>query len=118
MQVICRQLGFSQAVEATAMSAYPEAQPNERVWVEGLECEGGEGDIGECGRVGEWGDVSSTCLDHSRDAGAICAGKFFLILFPALYFSFHSYKLSQFLFSGLVIFPSNFAVKFYRNMCR
>ena len=74
MQVVCRQLGFSLAVRATTMSAYPAASPDERVWIEGVECEGGEGDIGECGRTGEWGDVSSNCLDHSRDAGAICAG--------------------------------------------
>ena len=74
MQVVCRQLGFSLAVKATTMSAYPAASPDERVWIEGVECEGGEGDIGECGRMGEWGEVSSDCMDHSRDAGAICAG--------------------------------------------
>ena len=63
------------------MSAYAGLggeSPPDTVWVEGVECQGDEGDVGECARSGEWGAVSSDCQDHSHDAGAICAGLFIL----------------------------------------
>ena len=72
---MCRQLGFSLAVGVTTESEYGGAEEGVRVWVEGVGCEGGEGDIGECVSEEEWGMVSSGCEDHAHDAGVICAGK-------------------------------------------
>ena len=76
-QVTCRQLGFSLAVAVTTESmlyGVDDDDDDVRVWVEGVECVGGESDIGECVGVGDWGVVSSECDNHTRDAGVICAG--------------------------------------------
>lgn len=73
MQVTCRQLGFLLAVGVTTTSFYGGAGEDVRVWVEGLECEGNESDISECGTAGGWGEVSGYCENHTRDAGVICA---------------------------------------------
>ena len=43
------------------------------MWLEEVGCDGSESDIGEC--VDEWGNVSSNCQEHTRDAGVICAGR-------------------------------------------
>ena len=75
MQVTCQQLGFSFVVGVTTMSSYGSTGDDVPVWVEGVDCEGGEGDIGECVRMGEWGAVSSDCENHTRDAGVVCAGQ-------------------------------------------
>ena len=79
MQVTCRQLGFSLAVGVTTGSSYGSVGDNVMVWLEGVDCEGGESDIGECVSVGGWGVVSSECENHTLDAGVICAGTHTLI---------------------------------------
>lgn len=72
-QVTCVQLGFLLGVGVTTMSSYGGVGDDVRVWVEEVECEGSESDISECETVGGWGDVSSDCENHTRDAGVICA---------------------------------------------
>ena len=56
-----------------------------RVWLEDVNCEGGESDIGECVTMGDWGGVSTDCEDHSRDAGVICAGTYLPLTLHHLY---------------------------------
>ena len=58
----------------TTGSSYGSVGDNVMVWLDGVDCEGGESDIGECASVGGWGVVSSECENHTLDAGVICAG--------------------------------------------
>lgn len=41
------------------------------VWLDGLMCTGSESDLFDCEH---FDNVTTVCLDHSEDAGAICAG--------------------------------------------
>ena len=61
------------AVATTTGSSYTSNNLSSPVWLEEVGCDGSESDIGEC--VDEWGNVSSNCQEHTRDAGVICAGR-------------------------------------------
>ena len=76
LQVTCHQLGFSLAVAVATDSHYGGGGAGVRVWLENVNCEGGESDIVDCVAAGDWGVVSTDCEDHTHDAGVICAGTF------------------------------------------
>ena len=70
-QVVCHQLGYLQAVDATVNAFY--GQGNGPVWFDNLQCTGQEGNIGACTNPG-LGTLADNC-DHSQDAGVVCASK-------------------------------------------
>ena len=66
-QVVCKELGFGNAVVATYSSFY--GQGSGEVWLDNLNCFGTEATIGECSHRG-WG--IEYCYRHSEDAGVKC----------------------------------------------
>ena len=62
-------------MDVTTTSTYSSGAGNDvRVWVDDVDCEGSESDLGECVGADDWGIVSNACANHTRDAGVICAG--------------------------------------------
>lgn len=72
-QVVCHQLGYQFAVDATVNAFY--GQGNGPVWFDNLQCTGQEGNIGACTNPG-LGTLADNCGDHSQDAGVVCASKY------------------------------------------
>ena len=68
-RVVCRQLGFPDAVSAPG-SAYFGAG-NGQIWLDNVECSGKESSISDCRHKG-WGVQN---CDHSEDASVICSSK-------------------------------------------
>ena len=72
-QVVCRELGFGQAVVATTSAFY--GRGSGRIWLDGVDCSGTEFTIGDCLHNG-WGVEDCS---HGEDAGVKCSasnGKF------------------------------------------
>jgi hypothetical protein len=65
-QVVCRQLGYGEALAVTSSSVF--TRRTGRVWHDGMNCHGDEQHISDCQNYA-WGSV--TC-DHSTDNGVIC----------------------------------------------
>ena len=61
--VMCRALGFSGGGEKTRAKG-----GKGKVWLQDVECKGGEGDIGDCGHSG-WGETE---CGHAADVGLCC----------------------------------------------
>ena len=68
-QVVCRQLGYGEALAVTSSSVF--TRRTGRVWHDGMNCHGDEQHISDCQNYA-WGSV--TC-DHSTDNGVICGRK-------------------------------------------
>ena len=66
-QVVCRQLGFGQAIAARSRAYY--GQGSGRTWLDNLNCIGTELTIGSCTHRG-WGIEDCS---HSEDAGVRCS---------------------------------------------
>ena len=64
-QVICRQLGFINALQATSSASF--GQGTGTIWLDNVQCRGNETRIEDCPNNG-WG--SHNC-GHSEDAGVI-----------------------------------------------
>ena len=70
--VICRQLGFGLALQATSRASF--GQGTGTIWLDNVECIGNETRIEDCSNNG-WG--AHNCA-HFEDAGVVCsAGKHF-----------------------------------------
>ena len=70
-QVVCRELGFLQALSAPSRAKYGEGSG--RIWLDDVECVGNESSITECQHSG-WGDHN---CGHFEDASVICSRKLF-----------------------------------------
>ena len=70
-QVVCRELGFPQAVSAPRDARYGEGSGP--IWLDDVKCVGNERFITECQRGG-WGDHNCR---HYEDASVICSRKLF-----------------------------------------
>ena len=66
-QVICRQLGFITALQATSSASF--GQGTGTIWLDNVQCRGNETRIENCPNNG-WG--SHNCV-HSEDAGVVCS---------------------------------------------
>ena len=69
-QVVCRELGFVQAINASSRAFY--GQGSGRIWLDNVNCVGTEFTIGNCSHNG-WG--VEDCI-HGEDAGVMCSGRF------------------------------------------
>ena len=67
-RVVCRQLRFSNTVEALNGSVVPDG--NGVIWFSNVNCNGDEATLFECGRDTSY--IDQTCT-HSRDAGVRCS---------------------------------------------
>ncbi|XP_028415975.1 neurotrypsin-like [Dendronephthya gigantea] len=66
--VICRQLGYGDAVAALSGNFVPDGSG--RIWLDGVDCTGREKSLIDCQHQGQgWGYTSYNC-DHSNDAGS------------------------------------------------
>ncbi|XP_038624347.1 CD5 antigen-like [Tachyglossus aculeatus] len=65
--VLCRELGCGQARDALAASVYPPSAPERQpIWLQNVQCEGGEGELAQCDAM-----EAFNC-EHVQDAGAVC----------------------------------------------
>ena len=72
LQVACRQLGFTLAVDVRVSSFYGGGEG--MVWLDRVGCSGEEVEVMQCNHS-DWGIVSEACRNHSSDAGVVCAGE-------------------------------------------
>ena len=94
-RVVCRQLGFSDAVSSPSGAHF--GAGSGRIWLDNLFCSGSEISIADC-PPRAWGVED---CDHSEDASVICLSK------PS--------SSSASLFVGTELVPTN--KKFYKLMC-
>jgi len=66
-QVICRQLGFINALQATLRASF--GQGTGTIWLDNVQCRGNETRIENCPNDG-WGEHN---CGHSEDAGVVCS---------------------------------------------
>eukprot|EP00058_Branchiostoma_floridae_P002827 XP_002588315.1 hypothetical protein BRAFLDRAFT_224545 [Branchiostoma floridae] len=66
--VVCRQLGYTSAVEVRPHAAFGEGTG--QIWLDGVACYGSEASIEDCSHNG-WG--SHNC-GHREDVGVVCLG--------------------------------------------
>ena len=66
-QVVCRQLGFGQAIAARSQAYYGEGSG--QIWLDNVNCVGTELNIGDCSHRG-WGIEN---CGHYKDAGVRCS---------------------------------------------
>ena len=67
--VVCRQLGFGSS--GTAIESAGFGQGSNLIWMNSVECTGGESILARCGHLGV--GITSSC-SHSEDAGVKCNG--------------------------------------------
>ena len=72
-QVVCRQLGFSEATRVVAWNEFGRAVG--QIWLDNVGCSGSEESLDMCGHMG-WGDHNF--CSHSQDAEAVCEGMYVL----------------------------------------
>ena len=65
--VVCRQLGFSQASSAPLQAKY--GQGSGTIWMDNVRCQGDEASLLQCAY-----DADTADCDHSEDAGVECQG--------------------------------------------
>ena len=68
-RVVCRQLGFLDAVSAPISARF--GAGSGQIWLDNLGCSGGEKSIENCPHSG-WGEEN---CDHDEDASVICLSK-------------------------------------------
>ena len=66
-QVVCRELGFDQAISASSRAFY--GQGSGRIWLDNVNCVGTEVSIRDCSHNG-WGFEDCS---HGEDAGVKCS---------------------------------------------
>ena len=81
-RVVCRQLGYADAVAATIESSFGTGQGS--IWLNNIRCNGFENKISECGSS-DWGNPGrySNCVQYATTstsyhgvAGAVCRGNY------------------------------------------
>ena len=65
--VVCRQLGFSNASSAPIGATY--GQGSGYIWMDNVNCQGGEASLFDCNHIQTWSTYRCT---HREDAGVVC----------------------------------------------
>ena len=68
-RVVCRQLGFSDAVSAPGSARFGAGRG--QIWLDDVRCSGSESSIADCQHRG-WGRHN---CNHNKDASVICSSK-------------------------------------------
>uniref|UniRef100_A0A8C3EY76 SRCR domain-containing protein n=1 Tax=Chrysemys picta bellii TaxID=8478 RepID=A0A8C3EY76_CHRPI len=80
-EVVCRQLGCGQAIEAPGNARFGEGSGS--ILLDDVKCRGNEASLSQCSHRG-WG--THNCA-HREDASVICSGTRFLLFLHESYFS-------------------------------
>jgi deleted-in-malignant-brain-tumors protein 1 len=67
-RVVCRRLGFSDALSAPCCSPFGSDKSKKRFWLDDVRCQGNETDIGECAHS-VWGNHD---CNYRNQAGVVC----------------------------------------------
>ena len=70
--VVCRQLGYGNAIEVDGSAYYGEGAYNRNIWLDDVDCDGDEDTIAQC-RHNTYGWGAHDC-SHSEDVGVLCGG--------------------------------------------
>ena len=88
-RVVCRQLGFPDAVSAPRFARY--GQGTGPIWLDDVSCLGTEPDLFACGHIG----IGNHNCRHFEDASAECSGMLESVMLALLHvYIVHSSKLS------------------------
>ena len=71
-RVVCRQLGYGDAVSALGSAWFGEGSETQKIWLDNVVCNGKELSLLECAHSA-WGDTAQD--SHKEDAGVVCAGQ-------------------------------------------
>ena len=85
--VVCRQLGYQNAVRALQGGQVPRGSG--QIWLDEVGCSGREQNLTSCSHAG-WG--SHDCR-HSEDAGVECSGGRFIGKCSVFYYFFHNWQI-------------------------
>ena len=113
-QVVCHQLGYSQAVRATTRAEFGPGNGN--IWLDDVRCTGNEAYLDEC-QFNGWGVHN---CGHQEDAGVVCQGTFHMFKSIGMYVSIIylvSVYLSFCLFLCVCVWCLYFCVNAYLHAC-